>query len=103
MKTQTRNLIIGGVVLALIIAFLSPYIASTNPDGLGATAEHLNPSLMKNNDFVNPGYWHAPFNNYEISWIGGKLGGTLALVIGLFIAMGLALGISEIIKRKKKN
>ncbi len=103
MNKSTKSLVIIGVGIALIIAILSPYIASTNPDGLGATAEHLNPALMNNKDFVNPGYWHAPFNNYEIWQIGGKLGGILALVLGLFIAMGVALGISEIMKRKKHN
>ena len=103
MNRSTKGVVIGGVAVALIIAILSPYIASTNPDGLGATAEHLNPALKKDNDFVNPGYWHAPFNNYEIWQIGGKLGGILALVLGLFIVMGVALGVSEIIKRKKRS
>jgi|GEM_PF-1126958 cobalt/nickel transport protein len=106
MKTETRNLIIGGVAVALIIAILSPYIASTNPDGLGATAQHLNPSKWNStsNDFTNPGYWNAPFAGYMVSQLGDtKLAGIVALVIGCFIAMGVALGVSEIIKRRKRS
>jgi cobalt/nickel transport protein len=105
MNRGTKGIIIGGLACALLIAVLSPYIASTNPDGLGATAQHLNPKLWNSssNDFANPGYWHAPFENYEIWQIGGKLGGILALILGLFIAMGVALGVTEIIKRKKRN
>ncbi len=105
MKRSTLGVILGGLAVALVIAVLSPFIASQNPDGLGATAQHLNPQLWNSssNDFSNPGYWHAPFDNYEISQIGGKLGGILALVLGLFIAMGVALGVTEILKRKKRS
>jgi cobalt/nickel transport protein len=105
MKKDTRNLVIGGVAVALIIAVLSPYIASTNPDGLGATATHLNPKLWNasSNDFSNPGYWNAPFAGYEVSQLGDtKLAGIVALVIGCFIAMGLFLGVATILKRRKR-
>ena len=52
MNPKNKNLLIGGLIIALIIGVLSPFIASTNPDGLDASAEHLNPTIMD-----NPGYW----------------------------------------------
>ena len=104
MKKETRNLVIAGVVVALVIAVLSPYIASTNPDGLGATATHLNPKLWNtsSNDFANPGYWHAPFDGYMVSQLGDtKLAGIVALVMGCFITV-LFLGVAQIREESKK-
>jgi len=104
MKSQTRNLVIAGMAVALIIGILSPFIASTNPDGLGATSLHLNPTKWNStsNDFANPGYWHAPFDDYMVSQLGdGPLAGIVALIIGVFIATGVALAYSLILRRRK--
>ncbi|MGB7969867.1 MAG: PDGLE domain-containing protein [Methanobacterium sp.] len=99
MNTTERNLLIGGLIIALIIGVLSPFIASTQPDGLTASAMHLNPNVL-----VNPGYWHAPFDNYEIKQLGGGyLSGIVALVIGVFIALGFVYVVTEILKRRNKT
>ena len=96
MNTTERNLLIGGLIIALIIGVLSPFIASTQPDGLEASANHLNPSAL-----INPGYWHAPFDNYQVHQLGdGYLSGIVALVIGVFIALGFVYVVVEILKRK---
>ena len=99
MNPLTRNILIGGLAVALIIGILSPFIASQNPDGLTATAEHLNPKVL-----IGPDYWHAPFDNYLVHQLGnGPLAGIAALMIGVFLVFGLVLGVTEIIKRKKHN
>ena len=96
MNRKNRNLLIGGVIVALILGVLSPFIASTNPDGLESSAEHLNPNAMQ-----NPGYWHAPFENYKIPFLGnGPLAGIVALIIGILIALGLEYILTEILKRR---
>jgi cobalt/nickel transport protein len=96
MKSKNRNLLIGGIIVAIILGVLSPFISSTNPDGLQATAEHLNPNAIQ-----NPGYWHAPFENYKVPFLGnGPLAGIAALVIGIIIALGLVYILTEILKRR---
>ena len=98
MTSKNKSLLIGGLIIALIIGVLSPFIASTNPDGLDASAEHLNPSIMD-----NPGYWHAPFNDYIIHQLGdGPLAGIAALILGVLIALGFVYIVTEILKRRNK-
>ena len=98
MKPKNKSLLIGGLIIALILSVLSPFIASTNPDGLDASAEHLNPTAL-----VNPGYWDAPFDNYQVTQLGdGPLSGMSALVIGVLIALGFVYIITEMLKRRNK-
>jgi cobalt/nickel transport protein len=98
MTSKNKSLLIGGLIIALILGVLSPFIASTNPDGLDASAEHLNPAIMD-----NPGYWHAPFDNYQVKLLGdGPLAGIAALVIGVLIALGFVYVVTEILKRRSK-
>jgi cobalt/nickel transport protein len=96
MNLKNRNLLIGGIIIALVIVILSPFIASTNPDGLESSAEHLNPQAMN-----NPGYWHAPFEDYKVPFLGnGPLAGVAALIVGVLIALGVAYILTEILRRR---
>jgi cobalt/nickel transport protein len=96
MNSKNKNLLIGGLIIALIVGVLSPFIASTNPDGLEATAQHLNPNAMQ-----NPGYYHAPFEDYKVPFLGNSpLAGIVALVIGVLIALGFVYIVSELLKRR---
>jgi cobalt/nickel transport protein len=97
MSPKEKNLLIGGLIIALIIGVLSPFIASTNPDGLDKSAEHLNQSVIDN----PPGYWHAPFDGYMVSQLGdGPLAGIAALCIGVLISLGFVYVVVEILKRR---
>ena len=99
MNSKNKNLLIGGLIVAVIIGVLSPFIASTNPDGLDASAEHLNPAIMD-----NPGYWQAPFADYLVPQLGdGPLAGVAALILGVLIALGFAYVVSEILKRRNNT
>lgn len=98
MNPKNKRLLIGGLIMALIIGALSPFIASTNPDGLDASAEHLNPTIMD-----NPGYWQAPFADYLVPQLGdGPLAGVAALILGVLIALGFVYVVMEILKRRSK-
>ena len=98
MNSQTKNLIIGGIAIAVIIGILSPFIASTNPDGLDKSAEHLNQSVIDN----PPGYWHAPFDGYLVSQLGdGPLAGIAALLIGVFISLGFVGAVTLLLRRRQ--
>ena len=98
MNPKNKNLLIGGLIIALIIGVLSPFIASTNPDGLEASANALNPAALN-----NPGYWHAPFDNYQVPQLGdGPLAGIAALCIGVLIALGF-VGVITLLLRRRDN
>ncbi len=99
MTPKEKNLLIGGLIIALIIGVLSPFIASTNPDGLDASAEHLNPAALN-----NPGYWHAPFDEYLVPALGdGPLAGIAALIIGVFISLGFVGVVMLLLRRRNKS
>jgi cobalt/nickel transport protein len=99
MNPKNRNLLIGGLIVALIIGVMSPFIASNNPDGLDSSAQHLNPQALN-----NPGYYHAPFENYKVPFLGnGPLAGVAALVIGVIVVLGIAYLLTELIKRRNNT
>jgi len=96
MSPKDRNLIIGGVVICLIIAFLAPFIASSNPDGLEKSAQSLAPNTEPQPAF------ESPFSNYNLPFLGDNpYGGIIALVIGIFITLLVAYVIAFLLKRQK--
>lgn len=64
MKTTDRNFIIGGLVIAIIIAILAPFLASSNPDGLESAAESL--GVPEFDAVINPHYPTMPFLEWRI-------------------------------------
>ena len=99
MTPKNKKLLIGGLIIALIIGVLSPFIASNNPDGLDTSVEHLNPGVLN-----NPGYWHAPFADYSVPFLGNSpLAGIAALIIGVLIALGSVYIVMEILKRRNRT
>jgi len=96
MKSQNRNLLIVGLIIALVIGILSPFISSSNPDGLQKSTEELNPNIK------DPGYYNAPLADYKFPGLGNSpLAGIIALVIGALVVFALAYVISMVIKKNK--
>ena len=97
MSPKDRNLIVGGVIICIIIAFLAPFIASSNPDGLEKSAEGLAPNMDTQPVF------QSPLSNYSIPFLGedNPYGGIIALVIGILITLFIAYIAAWIIKRQK--
>jgi cobalt/nickel transport protein len=97
MSPRDRNVIIVGVIIALVISVLSPFIASKNPDGLDASADALNPSIV---DSVT--YYTPVMQDYTLPGMeDNPLAGIVALAIGTLITLALVYGVSEIIKKRK--
>ncbi|BDH80114.1 MAG TPA: cobalamin biosynthesis protein CbiN [Methanothermobacter sp.] len=94
MKSRDKKLLIGGVIIALIIAALAPFLASSNPDGLESTAEKVMP-----NPETEP-FIESPLPDYTIPGL-GKEGEILALVVGTIIVLIIAYGISAALKAGK--
>ncbi|MTK13305.1 MAG: cobalt ABC transporter permease [Clostridiaceae bacterium] len=95
MNKKDKTFIIGGVIVCLIIAALSPFLASSNPDGLEKSAENFN--------VYDEGMgYQAPFQDYYVAALGdGPLAEVVALVIGILIALGLGFAVAYLLKRRK--
>ncbi|MBM4240604.1 MAG: cobalamin biosynthesis protein CbiN [Euryarchaeota archaeon] len=96
MSPKDRNFVIGGIVVALIIAFLAPFLASTNPDGLESAAEKLAP-----NPEPEPAF-ESPLPDYTLPTLGeeSSIGGAIAIILGTLVVFALAYGVAEILKRQ---
>ena len=93
MKNRDKGFVIGAIAVCLILAALSPFIASSNPDGLEKSAQNLG---VPEND---PSF-HSPLQDYSIPGL-GKIGGIISLVIGVIVTLGLAWLLAVLIKRRK--
>lgn len=101
MKDKDKKLLVGGIVIALIICILAPFLASSNPDGLESTAEKLMP-----NPETEPAL-ESSLPDYTIPALGedNPWGGVLSLIIGTLLVILLAFGIASMFKKapEEKN
>jgi cobalt/nickel transport protein len=92
MEKRDKYLIAAGIIICVILAALSPMIASGNPDGLEKSAENAGVGEMG-------AYLHSPFPDYTFEPL-GKLGEVAVLALGAIIVLALGYGIGEIVKRR---
>jgi cobalt/nickel transport protein len=99
MSPKDRNVLVVGVIIALVISVLSPFIASTNPDGLDASADALNPAIIDSVSYFTP-----IMQDYSLPGMeDNPIGGVISLVVGSLIALGLAYGVFLLIKKPEKK
>ncbi|NYB52120.1 MAG: PDGLE domain-containing protein [Methanobacteriaceae archaeon] len=97
MSTANRNLLIGGLAIALIIAIIAPFLASSNPDGLESTAESL--EVPESEPVMQ-----SPLPDYAIPGMEeNPLGGVIALVVGTILVLLVALGLAKVLAKKNGN
>ncbi len=97
MNPKNRNLIIGGLAIALIIAILAPFLASSNPDGLDSTAQSL--EVPESEAAIQ-----SPLADYSIPGMEeNPLGGAIALIVGTVLVLLVALGLAKVIGKNKKG
>lgn len=92
MSTKDKYLVIGGLVICLVIAFMSPFIASPNPDGLEKSAEDAGVPEVEAS-------YESPFPDYSIEGL-NKVGEIAALAIGIIITLIVAYVIAILFKRR---
>ena len=93
MSPKDKKLVLAGVAICIIIAVMSPFIASSNPDGLEKSAENLAP-----NPEPEPAF-ESPLPDYTFEPL-GKMGEIVALAIGILVTLGLGYGIAMLIRRR---
>jgi len=112
---NTRTFIFAGIAVALIIAALAPFIASSNPDGLesaffgifgakeiqGSTLNEDHAAVAEEevtgitgNDFS----FASPFPDYAIEGL-EKMGESAAVIFGTILVLIIALGLAKIVRR----
>ncbi|AXV38010.1 MAG: cobalamin biosynthesis protein CbiN [Methanobacterium sp. BRmetb2] len=97
MNTKNRNLVIGGLVIALIIAILAPFLASSNPDGLESAAGSLDVPESE------PVY-NSPLPDYAIPGMeDNPWAGVAALIVGVILVLLVMFGIATIFSKKNGN
>jgi cobalt/nickel transport protein len=107
--------ILAGIVIALVIAAVAPFIASSDPDGLESAffsifgAKEVQGSTLDEEKAVvaeeqvteitgNTFSFASPFPDYTISGFAG-FGEALAVIIGTLLVLGIAFGIGRVMKR----
>jgi cobalt/nickel transport protein len=82
MSTKDKYFVIGGVIICLVIAFMSPFLASPDPDGLEKSAEDVGIPEAEAS-------YTAPFPDYSIEGL-EKIGEIAALAISISVTLIIA-------------
>ena len=91
---EDKQVFIGIFVIALVVCFLSPFLASGDPDGLEKSAEDAGV-----NESVAISVIEAPFPDYTFEPL-SSLGEVGVLIIGVILTLLCGWGIAEIVKRR---
>ena len=95
--TRTRTFVLIGVVVALLIAGVGSYYASSSPDGLEATAAEQGFGDTAR-DSATAG---SPLADYQTSGVDDeRLSGGLAGVTGVLLVLVLAGGLTLVLRRR---
>jgi predicted PurR-regulated permease PerM len=96
MDKKTKQLIIGGIIIAIIIGIASAFFASSDPDGLEKTIEEIVPHFDGNHLI------ESPMSDYETPFFGeSSISSSIAILVGIIIVFILAYGLGYLLKRKK--
>ncbi|MEE1117431.1 MAG: PDGLE domain-containing protein [Methanosphaera sp.] len=95
MELDNKQVYIGIFAIALVICLLSPFLASGDPDGLEASAEHINPDALEAEQVISPIMPDYTLEGLEEN----PLVGVACLIIGALMTVALAYGVFYIIKK----
>ena len=96
LEKRDKILIVVVVIVCIALACLSPFIASSNPDGLEKTAEDANVP-----EGVEGAVISSPMPDYSFEPL-GKIGEMGALIIGTIIVLLIGFGAGYILKKKNQ-
>jgi cobalt/nickel transport protein len=92
MNRRDKSFVIGGIIICLVIAVMSPFLASPDPDGLEKSAENVGVGETE-------AALSAPFPDYAIEGL-DKIGEIAALALGILVTLGLAWLVALLIRRR---
>lgn len=94
MEKRDKTLIIIAIAICVVICCLSPFIASSNPDGLEKTAEDAAVPENTTTEVVAPPF---PDYTYEPLEAIGEVG---VLILGVLLTLLCGLAIGQIVKKR---
>ncbi|KZX10074.1 PDGLE domain-containing protein [Methanobrevibacter filiformis] len=96
MNSKNKKFLVIGIIIAIVIAALAPFLASSNPDGLESATEKLNPQALE----IEPVH-ESPMPDYMIPSFGeSPISGSIAIIIGVIIVFALAYTAGIVLKRR---
>jgi cobalt/nickel transport protein len=97
MRTSNRTLWIAGLVLALLVAGVGSWYASSAPDGLEWSAEQSGFGHTAD-DSATAG---SPLADYQVNGEESRLSGGAAGVIGVAAVLGVAGGLTWVLRSRR--
>ncbi|MBB3678427.1 PDGLE domain-containing protein [Modestobacter versicolor] len=95
--TRTRTVVLIGVVVALLIAGVGSFYASSSPDGLEATATEQGFDGTARDSATAD----SPLADYGTAGVDdARLSGGLAGVVGVLLVLALAGGLTLVLRRR---
>lgn len=94
MEKRDKTLIIAAIVICVIICCLSPFIASSDPDGLEKSAEDSGVPENATTEVVA-----SPFPDYSYEPL-QSLGEVGVLILGVLLTLVCGFGVAQIVKRR---
>ncbi|MDD2440012.1 MAG: PDGLE domain-containing protein [Methanosarcinaceae archaeon] len=99
MKAENMKFLYAGILIALVLSVLAPFLASSDPDGLESAAEGvIEESKMAELEEMEP-VVGAPMPDYAIAGM-GKSGEIAAIVLGTLLVLGISFGFGKLFNKK---
>ena len=97
-KVSTRALVVAGLLVALLVAGVASFYASSDPDGLTKVSQDQGfATAEKSHDTAE-----GPFAGYETKGVGdARLSGGMAGVVGSLVVLALAGGVVLLVRRRR--
>ena len=105
---NNKTLIISGLIIAILIAVMAVFLASSDPDGLESTALIIQggktligptpPNAEIQENLEGKFAYSAPMPDYSLGEAMGSTGGILAIVGGTILAFLVAIGLIYALK-----
>jgi len=112
MDEKNRKFLAAGILIALAIAIIAVFFASSDPDGLDSTALIVSgqksltaPATGDDVKVEAPGHFSyaAPMENYTLGGNWGPMGGIFAMVIGTLLAFSMGIGLAYLLRKRKAD
>lgn len=96
MRTSPRTLWVAGLLLALLLAGVGSFYASSAPDGLEWAAEETGFADTARDSATAD----SPLADYAVDGEEGRLSGAAAGVVGVVVTLALAGGLTFLVRRR---